>query len=145
MGRNGVLGIIVPIYDEGVMHDIFHGKSVHASLAQGEGTDLEKGDRIFFYDSQKTRSLMGEAVIAEIGFAKAKSVLHDFEDKLYLGRGEFENYVSSLPEREESSLRVLHFRDPILYADPVKCNLAIAESGTYMTAEVFSRIAKGSL
>jgi hypothetical protein len=142
LGRNGVLGIVVPIYEDGVMHDIFHGKSVHASLAQGESTDLEKGDRIFFYDSRKTHSLMGEAVIADIAFEEAKNVIDDLEGKLYLDKADFERHVSSLPEGDKSELRVLHFRDPILYANPVKCNVTIAENGTYMTAEVFSRIAK---
>jgi len=145
MGRNGVLGVIVPIHEEEVMHDIFHGKSIHASLAQDESTDLQEGDRILFYDSGKTHSLRGEAVISEIDLAKAKDVLLDFGGKLCMGRGDFERYVASLPKGEESKLRVLHFKDPILYADPVKCNLAIPEGGTYMTAELFSRIAKGGV
>jgi hypothetical protein len=145
MGRNGVLGIIVPIYGDEAMHDIFHGKSVHASLAQAESTDLEKGDRILFYDSRTTHSLMGEAVVAEIAFEEAKNVLDDLGGKLYLEKGDFERYVSTLPKGSSSKLRVLHFSDPTMYANPVKCNLAIAESGTYMTADVFSRIAKDNI
>ena len=144
MGRNGVLGIVVPIHDEEVMHDIFHGKSVHASLAEGAGTDLEKGDRIFFYDSLKTYALRGEAVITDVSFDEARNVLDNLGGKLYLDKGEFERYMSSLPEGDKSKLRVLNFKDSILYADPVKCNLTIAETGTYMTAEVFAKIAKGS-
>lgn len=142
MGRNGVLGIIIPIYDDEVMHDIFHGKSVHASLARDESTDLENGDRILFYDSRKTHSIRGEAVIAEIAFQEAKNVLEDLGGRLYIDSVDFARYVSSLPKGERSKLRVLHFKDPILYANPVKCNLAISESGTYMTAEVFAKIAK---
>ena len=144
MGRSGVLGIIVPIYDDGVMHDIFHGKSVHASLAKTESTDLDKGDRIFFHDSLKTHRLMGEAVIAEIAFEEAGGVLAKLGGELYMGRGAFEAYVSALPEGSMSKMRVLHFRDPILYANPVRCDLPIAEAGTYMTAEVFSAIAKSN-
>jgi len=98
MGLNGVLGIVVPIHDDETMHDIFHGKSVHASLAQGEGTDLEKGDRIFFYDSRRTNSLRGEAVIADIAFEEARDVLDNLGGKLYLERDGFVRYVSSLPE-----------------------------------------------
>jgi hypothetical protein len=145
MGLNGVLGVVVPIDADGVMHDIFHGKSVHASLAQGESTDLEDGDRIFFYDSRQTHSIMGEAVISGIAFEEAKRVLDDIGTKLYLEKDDFERYISSLPEGGKSKLRVLHFRDPILYANPVKCNLAISENGTYMTAEVFTKIAKGNI
>ena len=144
MGLNGALGIVVPIRSHEAMHDIFHGKSVHASLAQGESTDLVAGDRIFFYDPQETRSIMGEAVIADIAFEDARGVLADFGTKLYLGEDDFKRYVSSLPEGERSKMRVLHFKDPILYANPVKCDLPIAESGTYMTAKIFARIAKGN-
>ena len=143
MGRNGVLGIIVPIHDNEVMHDIFHGKSVYASLAPGESTDLERRDRIFFYDSERTHCLMGEGVISEIAFERAKEVLLDFAGRLYMETGDFGRYVESLPEGELSLLRVLHFEDPVLYADPVKCGVDIDEAGTYMTAEVFSRIARG--
>jgi hypothetical protein len=143
MGRNGVLGVVVPIHDDEVMHDIFHGRSVHASLAQGSGTDLEKGDRIFFYDARETRSLRGEAVIADISFKEARHVLDGLWAKLYLEKDDFERYIASLPERDKSKLRVLHFKDPVLYANPVKCDLAIAENGTYMTAEFFAKIAKG--
>jgi hypothetical protein len=144
MGRNGVFGIIVPIHDDGVMHDVFHGKSVHASFAQSEGTDLEKGDRIVFFDSRGTRALRGEAVIAEIAFEGATKVLDNLGGKLYMDKADFEAYVSTLPEGTSSKLRVLHFKDPTMYANPVTCDLAIAESGTYMTAEVFARIAKGN-
>jgi hypothetical protein len=145
MGRNGVLGIVVPIDAHEVMHDVFHGKSVHASLAQGESTDLERGDRIFFYDSRETHSLMGEAVITDIAFEEAKAVNDDLEGALYLEKADFERYVSSLPEGDRSKLRVLHFKEPILYANPVKCSVKVAENGTYMTAEVSSRIAKENL
>jgi hypothetical protein len=142
MGRNGVLGVVVPISDDGVMHDIFHGKSVHASLAEVATTDLEKGDRILFYDSGKTHNIVGEAVISEIAFEQARRALNGHEGSLYLDRIPFERYFSSLPKGEASMLRVLHFRDATLYASPVKCSLKIAENGTYMTAEVFSRIAR---
>jgi hypothetical protein len=145
MGLNGVLGVVVPIHADEVMHDIFHGKSVHASLAQGESTDLEDGDRIFFYDSRQTHSIMGEAVISGIAFEEAKRVLDDIGAKLYMEKDDFERYISSLPEGGKSKLRVLHFRDPILYANPVKCSSAISENGTYMTAEVFTKIAKGNI
>jgi hypothetical protein len=145
MGLNGVLGIVVPIHADGVMHDIFHGKSVHASLAQGERTDLENGDRIFFYDSRTTHSIMGEAVIADISFEEARNVLDDLGPKLYLDKHDFEVYVSSLPDGDKSRLRVLHFKDPILYASPVKCGLAISENGTYLTAEIFAKIVKGAV
>jgi len=144
MGLNGVLGIVVPIHADGAMHDIFHGKSVHASLAQSESTDLENGDRIFFYDSRTTHSIMGEAVIADIAFKGARNVLDNLGPTLHLDKADFERYVSSLPKGDKSKLRVLRFRDPILYANPVKCDLAIAENGTYLTAEIFAKIVKGS-
>jgi len=119
-------------------------RQVHASVAEGSGTDLEKGDRKFFYDSRKTHSLKGEAVIADISFDEAKNVLDNLGGKLFLDKSEFERYVSSLPGGDKSRLRVLSFKDSVLYANPVKCSLTIAENGTYMTADVFAKIAKGS-
>lgn len=143
MGRNGVLGIIVPIDDEEVMHDVFHGKSVHATVARSEGTDLEKGDRIIFFDSRRTHALRGEAVNADISFEQAEKVLDDFRGALCVDGADFQSYVSTLPSGPRSRMRVLRFKDPTMYASPVKCDLAVAEDGTYMTAEVFAKIATG--
>lgn len=142
MGRNGVLGIIIPISEDDIMHDIFHGKSVYASLARGNDTDLAEGDRILFYDSGETHNLEGEAVITDITFEPASRVLEIDESALYTDRKLFARYLSSLPEGDASTLRVIHFKEPIMYAKPVRCNLTIPEEGAYMTAEVFSRIAK---
>jgi hypothetical protein len=142
MGKNGVLGIIVPISEDGVMHDIFHGRSVYASLAEGDRTDLDKGDRIFFYDSAETHNLEGEAVITDIAFEPAAKVLDIDEGALYTDRRRFAAYVSLLPEGAASILQVLHFKEPTVYATPVKCGQTIPEGGAYMTAEVFSEIAK---
>jgi hypothetical protein len=142
MGKNGVLGFIVPISDDDVMHDIFHGRSVYASLAEGDDTDLDKGDRIFFYDSAETHTLEGEALITAVTFEPASKVLAIDERALYMDRHRFADYVSSLPEGDGSILRVLYFKDPTMYAKPVKCDQTVPEGGAYMTAEVFSRIAK---
>ena len=142
MGRNGVLGIIIPIYDDDVMHDIFHGRSVYASLARGEGTDLGEGDRIFFYDSAETHNLEGEAMITGVAFEPASKVLAMEEGALYMDRPRFANYIRSLPEGDGSILRVLYFKDPTMYAKPVRCDQSIPEGGAYMTADVFSSIAK---
>ena len=143
MGKKGVLGIVVPISGDEAMHNIFHGRSVHASLAQEETTELEKGDRIYFYDPEN-RDLVGEAVIADIAFELARDVFIGREGKLFLDKEDYERYVSSLPDGENSRMRVLHFKDPIMYANAVKCRIAIADGGTYMTAESFARIAKGN-
>jgi hypothetical protein len=143
MGKNGVLGIVVPISGHEVMHDIFHGRSVHASLAHEETTELEKGDRIYFYDPEN-RDLIGEAVIAEIAFELARAVLIAREGKLFLDKADFERYVSSLPDGDNSKMRVLSFKDPTMYANAVRCPIAITDGGTYMTAESFSRIARGN-
>jgi hypothetical protein len=142
MGKNGVLGIIVPIYEDDVMHDIFHGRSVYASLAKGDDTDLSEGDRIFFYDSAETHSLEGEALITAVTFEPASKVLAVDEGALYVDRRRFAKYVSSLPEGDGSILRVLYFKDPTMYAKPVKCDQTVPEGGAYMTGEVFSSIAK---
>jgi hypothetical protein len=142
MGKNGVLGIIVPISDDDVMHDIFHGRSVYASLAGGDETDLGKGDRIFFYDSAETHSLEGEALITDVTFEPASKVLATDEGALYMDRRRFADYVSSLPEGDGSILRVLYFKDPTMYSTPVRCDQTVPEGGAYMTAEVFSWIAK---
>ncbi|MDA4116771.1 MAG: hypothetical protein OK455_00305 [Thaumarchaeota archaeon] len=142
MGQNGVLGVVVPISDERVMHDVFHGRSFHATLAKDDSTDLEKGDRMFFYDSGKTRQLVGEAMIASITFREAKDVLEQCGGKLYLDADAFDRYVSSLPEGQKSLLRVLRFEDPTVYAAPVKCSVTIPEGGLDMTAEIFAKISK---
>ncbi|MDA4132620.1 MAG: hypothetical protein OK454_05785 [Thaumarchaeota archaeon] len=142
MGKNGVLGIIIPISEDDVMHDIFHGRSVYASLAKGDETDLAKGDRIFFYDSAETHTLEGEALITAVAFEPASQVLTIDEGALYIDRRRFADYVSSLPEGDGSILRVLYFKDPTMYATPLKCDQTVPEGGAYMTGEVFSRIAK---
>jgi len=137
-----VLGIIVPISEDAVMHDIFHGRSVYASLAKGDRTDLDRGDRIFFYDSAETHNLEGEAVITGVTFEPAGKVLDIDEAALYTDRRRFAEYVSSLPQGDASILQVLRFKDPTMYAKPVKCGQEIPDGGAYMTAEVFSMIAK---
>jgi|HubBroStandDraft_6_1064221.scaffolds.fasta_scaffold1251698_2 hypothetical protein len=142
MGKNGVLGIIVPISEDAVMHDIFHGRTVYARLANDDGADLDRGDRIFFYDSAETHNLEGEAVITDVTFEPAARVLDIDEGALYTDKRRFTEYVSSLPEGDASILRVLRFKEPTMYATPVKCNQTIPEGGAYMTAEVFSKIAK---
>jgi hypothetical protein len=119
LGRNGVLGIIVPISEDEVMHDVFHGKSVHVTLSQGESTDLEKGDRILFYDSGMSHNIMGEAVISEIEFENAENARHNHQGKLCLDGPRFESYLSSLPGGDASIMRVLHFKDATMYANPV--------------------------
>lgn len=144
MGLDGVLGIIVPISDEGAMHDVFHGKAVHASLAPGASTNIEKGDRILFYDSGKSHNIVGEAVISDVAFEEAAKARHDHGAKLCVDGPDLDRFISSLPAGGASVLRVLRFEEAVMYAQPVKCDQKIAEEGTYMTAQVFASIARAN-
>jgi hypothetical protein len=127
------------------MHDIFHGRSFHATLAQDDTTDLQKGDRIFFYNSGENREIVGEATIASITFSKAKDVLEQCGGDLHLDADAFYRYVTSLPDGQKSVMRVIRFEDPTVYAVPVKCRVTIPESGLNMTAAIFARISKDNI
>jgi hypothetical protein len=138
MGKHGVTGAIIPLTGDAI-HELLHGRNVLALVASQESTELEEGDRIFFFDRDTLKALDGEGKISGLCFQTPEQVLLQ-EARLCVSREEFQKYLSETADGRKSRVLVLELQDTVKYFTPVKCPFEIPPEGKYMTQAVFREI-----
>jgi len=95
---------------------------------------LRVGSRLFFYESQSRKEIVGEARIIEVRLGTDAEVLARYSDRLFLTSTEFEEYVGN---RKGKQLLILVVENPKRYKTPMKTAKPITMSGQYMTLEAY--------
>lgn len=137
MGKNGVIGLIVPLSSE-FTDRIFHHHETYAMVSEDGATDVQPGDRLFFYDTAG-RGLEGEALIEEVSFESARDLLARAHD-LYLSADELTDYLRREGRTEYDELLVLKVEDATKYFRPLKCTLQVPRGGLCLNASISAQI-----
>ena len=138
MGKNGVTGMIVPLEGE-TINRVLHHRPVIAIFVDDFPSDLEPGDRAFFYVTGGARILDAEGGVASISREPVRDV-RKYGNDLSLSTQELDEYAGRSGKTEDDEMLVMKIDAPTKYIKPMKCTRPIPRDGTYMTAETFFSI-----
>ncbi len=133
-----VVGVILSLPNK-MIDRMLHGRTVYAAKSLEESTALRPGDRVFFYDTERTGLLTAEAKIAKLAFKTLDQVL-EYGQRLFIGQGEFGEYLTNEQAETNHLLFVLELEAVTEYSKPVKCPFQVPAAGMYLTEDAARQI-----
>lgn len=130
-GHHDIVGVIFPLLRGHIERFLSEQKKVFVKFA-GERMfpRLQVGNKLFFYESQGGKEIVGEARIAEITQGTVDEVLVRFGRDLFLTRDELEGYAGN---RRGRIMLVLVLEDITRYSVPLRLDKGITMAGRYVT------------
>ena len=130
-GHDDTVGVVFPVFREHIERFLSERKKVFVKFA-GERMfpRLQVGSKLFFYESQGAKEIVGEARIVEITQGTVDEVLARFGRDLFLTRSELEAYAGS---RRGRRMLVLVLEDMTRYSLPLRLDRGITMAGRYVT------------
>jgi hypothetical protein len=130
-GHDDTVGVVFPVFREHIERFLSERKKVFVKFA-GERMfpRLQVGSKLFFYESQGAKEIVGEARIVEITQGTVDEVLARFGRDLFLTRSELEAYAGS---RRGRRMLVLVLEDMTRYSLPLRLDRGITMTGRYVT------------
>ena len=128
-------GIIFPFLPEHTRRFFEDEKTIFVKFF-GKGNNPQRlriGSRLFFYESERNREVVGEARIVEISSETADAMLTKYGDALFLTPAELNEYVE---QRREKKMLVLVLKGAKRYKTPLKLKKSLTMAGQYMTAQM---------
>lgn len=126
-----------------IIDRMLHGRTVYAARSSEEPTQVRAGDRVYFYDTDRTGLLTAEAKIAKLAFKTPDQVL-EYGRSLFISQGEFGEYLASAKGETNDVLLVLELEDVTEYSRPVKCPLEVTAPSMYLTEELAGEILRAN-
>jgi hypothetical protein len=139
MGRNGVIGIIIPLGHEAV-HNIVHRKNLYVGEKDFDWSSFSMGDRVFLYESDESKLLEGEAKIRGISFQKRDELLENL-DRLCLAEQEVRERLDRAAGGE---IPIIEVEEAVKYSSGVVCPFEVPRGGLRVTDETFSEILRAN-
>ena len=122
---------------------MLHGRTVYTARSSEKSTQLSAGDRVYFYDTDRTGLLTAEAKIAKLAFKTLDQVL-EYGRSLFISQREFGEYLASAKGGTNDFLLVLELEEVTEYSRPVKCPFEVTVPGMYLTDEVAGEILRAN-
>jgi len=140
-GHDDTVGVVFPVFREHIERFLSERKKVFVKFA-GERMfpRLQVGSKLFFYESQGGKEIVGEARIVEITQGTVDEVLARFGRDLFLTRSELEVYAGS---RRGRRMLVLVLEDMTRYSSPLKLDRGITMAGRYITKTMLEDLRVG--
>lgn len=131
--------MIFPFLPEHVNRFFKDGKTVFVKFYGKESTPirLHVGSTLFFYESKRSKQIVGEAEIREISACTADEVVAKYGDSLFLTQNELDEYVN---QRSGKKMLVLVLKDSRLYKTPLRLRKSVTMAGQYMTRHMFEEL-----
>lgn len=133
-----VVGMILSLPNK-IIDRILHGRTVYAGPGLEESASLGAGNRVFFYDADKSGILVAEARIGK-ALSKLPDEVSEYGGKLFLSKDEFEKYLASANHSRDKLLLVLELQEPTEYTKPIKCPFSVRTTAMYLTEDTFGEI-----
>lgn len=130
-----IIGIIFPLPERIIKfmfennRDIFVKYTTHGHLQKSK-PKLEKGMKIYFYQSGSNRIIVGEAIIKHTEFLSIDQILEKYANRLLATEDELRDYSKG---REEKPALVLGLANLIKYEKEIKLSVPITMAGLYLT------------
>lgn len=141
MAMDKLLGVIFPVPIH-LIQSIFNGGSkIFVKYMPHSSTRLNKGNKIIFYESRGSKSLIGEGVINSIEFLAPNEVLNNYKKLLFLNEKQFNDYVNLWPNRDPLkkmfTVKLIKIKK---YAYPIKYTSPISMAGRYVNSDEYQKI-----
>lgn len=133
------IGIIFPISEDHVER-FFNGKKSVFVKFFGRDTipeRLQKGSRLFFYQSRSKKEVVGEAMIADVTSGRIEEMFVRYGDDLFLTRSELQEYAGT---RKAKSMLVLVLQKVRRYTVPLRLDKSVTMAGQYMTKKMLENL-----
>lgn len=130
-------GVIFPFLPEHTRRFFEDGKAVFVKFLASNPKRLRIGSRLFFYESERNREVVGEARIIEIGSETADGALTKYGGALFLTPAELEEYAK---QRKEKKMLVLVLKGARRYKTPLKLKKSVTMAGQYMTSQMYESL-----
>ena len=102
---------------------------------------LRPGSKLFLYESQGNKEIVGEARINRVESVRASDAVAKYGARLFLTQLEFEEYVGN---RGDKTMLALVLGDVRIYAVPLSLNKSVTMAGRYMTREMYLQLREES-
>jgi hypothetical protein len=139
MKAEDVLGMIYPIPPKLASRILDETDIVFVKFAK-RPILLERGSKLFFYQSSSGQVIVGEARIDEIQIMSPTRAISEYGSRLPLNRDEFWAYVG---KRENRNLLVLSLSNIKRYNRPAKTSKSVTMAGQYMTRKLSKELSIG--
>ncbi len=136
------MGVILSLPNK-IIDRMLHGRTVYAARVSEQSTQLSDGDRVFFYDTDRTGLLTAEAKIAKLAFKTLDQVL-EYGRSLFISEGEFGEYLANARGGTNDSMLVLELEDVTEYSKPVKCPFEVTAPSMYVTDQLAAEILRAN-
>jgi len=133
------IGIIFPILSDHLDRFFHDRKTVFVKYFGKERLPLRLrvGSRLFFYESGRSKQIVGDAKIIGIESATYEDVIARFGDYLFLTKNEFERYAQ---DRRDKKMLILVLREMRKYSAPLRLKNGLTMAGQYMTRKMFEEL-----
>ncbi len=133
------VGIIFPLLPKHAERFLNEGKTVFVKFFGKERITLRlrPGSKLFLYESQRNKEIVGEARIIRLESVRASDAVSMYGARLFLTQLEFEEYVGN---RRDKTMLALVLGDVRRYAVPLSLDKSVTMAGRYMTREMHQQI-----
>jgi len=130
-------GVIYPLPKKIIDNMLNNSKNIFIKFTSHEPTKktilrIRPGYKLYLYQSESEKTIVGEAVIKRIEYTSIKDILKKYIERIILSRKELIAYGNG---RENKKLLTLHLSNLRRYNDPFKLKKSITMSGQFVTQE----------
>lgn len=132
-------GIIFPFLPKHTERFFENGKTVFVKFFGNQRSPLRLnvGSKLYFYESEGNKEIVGQATVSEISSGTADEVESKYGSALFLTPEELNEYAR---ERRERRMLVLVVKDAKRYKIPLKLEKSVTMGGQYMTRRMFQNL-----
>lgn len=140
---NETIGIIFPLLPTHIPRFFDGEKTVFVKFIGSQRTPLRLhvGSKLFFYESERSQEIVGEARIVGISMATAAEIRGRHGAALFLTPDELRKYAA---HRMDKRMLVLNLKNPRRYPTPLKLKKSVTMAGRYMTEQMLSELNRGA-
>jgi hypothetical protein len=133
------VGIIFPLLPKHAERLLNEGKTVFVKFFGRESIPLRlrQGSKLFLYESQGNKAIVGEASITRVESVRASDAVSTYGARLFLTQLEFDEYVGN---RGDKTMLALVLGEVRKYAVPLSLERSVTMAGRYMTREMHKRL-----
>jgi hypothetical protein len=135
MGKNGAIGIIIPLGHEAV-HEIVHRRNLYSCEKSAAWDSIEEGDTAFLYDAEETRKLEGEAKVHKVSSPGSEELLRNIERSCLTGQ----EVGAQSGRAAQGKILLIEVKDAVKYSKGIVCPFEVPPGGLKVLDETYSKI-----
>jgi hypothetical protein len=140
---NETIGIIFPLLPTHIQRFFEDRKTVFVKFFVNQRSPLRLriGSKLFFYESERNKEIVGEAKIAAISMSTPEELLSHYKGTLFLTPNELRQYATKRMDKKMLVITLEHLKR---YSPPLRLKKSVTMAGRYMTEQMFNELKDGS-